>query len=116
MIWGGHSYYWADYTCSEDTSSGGHVIHALCEAGPGPVTHSVLWIGNSYTFRNEVPDLVTRIAAADGINLVTDSHAESSWTWHLHAESQETREKIRSRPWDTVILQVSLFVLNPRSN
>ena len=23
MIWGGHSYYWADYTCSEDTSSGG---------------------------------------------------------------------------------------------
>ena len=36
MVWGGHAYYWADYTCSEDTSAGGHVIHALCEAGPGP--------------------------------------------------------------------------------
>ena len=50
---------------------------------------------------------MNKIAAADGINLVTDSHAESGWTWHLHAESQETLEKIRSRAWDTVILQVS---------
>ena len=50
---------------------------------------------------------MNKIAAADGISLVTDSHAESGWTWHLHAESQETLEKIRSRAWDTVILQVS---------
>ena len=105
MVWGGHGYAWADLGCDQDTSSGGHNILALCELGPGPASHSVLWLGNSYTWRNDVPGLVTALASADGFSLHTESHAESSWTWKLHASSDETLSKIRSRKWDTVVLQ-----------
>jgi len=108
MVWGGHGYYWADLECTNDSTSSGHGIFALCELGPGPdpqLSHSVLWLGNSYTWRNDVPSIVERLAAADGINLDWDSHAQSSWTWKLHATSQETLDKIRSKQWDTVILQ-----------
>ena len=107
MIWGGHQHYWADYNCKYDTSSSGGQIHALCEAGQGGDAHlhSVLWLGNSYTFRNDVPHLVSQLAAADGRSLIYDVHAESSWTWKLHSQSAETLAKIQSRRWDSVVLQ-----------
>ena len=107
MIWGGHQYYWADFNCKYDTSTSGGQIHALCEAGPGGDNpqHSVLWLGNSYTFRNNVPQLTSQLAAADGRSLIYDVHAESSWTWKLHSKSEETLAKIQSRQWDSVVLQ-----------
>ena len=74
-----------------DSTASGHLIHGLCEIGPGPdpqLTRSVLWIGNSFTFRNDVPGIVAQLAAADGINVEYDSHAESAWTWEKHSTSQ----------------------------
>ena len=65
----------------------------------------MLWLGNSYTFRNDVPHLVSQLAAADGRSLIYDVHAESSWTWELHSSSAETLAKIQSRQWDSVVLQ-----------
>ena len=53
-------YYWADLECTNDSTSSGHGIFALCELGPGPdpqLSHSVLWLGNSYTWRNDVPSI-----------------------------------------------------------
>ena len=107
MVWANHQYYWADYNCKYDTSSSGGDILALCEVGPGtePQQLSVLWLGNSYTFRNDVPSLVSQLAAADGLSLLHDVHAESSWSWELHSSSAETLAKIRSRQWDVVVLQ-----------
>ena len=107
MIWANHQFYWADYNCKYDTSGSGGQILALCEAGPVTDSHhlSVLWLGNSYTFRNDVPALVTQLAAADGLTVLHDVHAESSWSWELHSSSAETLAKIRARQWDVVVLQ-----------
>ena len=106
--WGDHQHQWADYLCDQAVSSGGHDILALCESGEGSQPEqglSVLWLGNSYTFVNDVPLLVSQLAAADGRSLEYDSHAESSWTWKLHASSEETLSKISQRKWDVVVLQ-----------
>jgi len=105
--WGDHKHKWADYACDEAVSSAGHNIFALCESEEesDPEPMSVLWLGNSYTFRNDVPLLVSQLAVADGRPLVYDSHAESSWTWKLHASSEETLSKINQQKWDVVILQ-----------
>jgi len=65
----------------------------------------VLWIGNSYTFYNDLPTMVAEVAAADGVEIVYDSHTEGGWTWEKHAHSQETLDKIYSQPWDVVIMQ-----------
>merc|ERR1711892_641963 len=74
--WGGHEYQWADYLCDEAASSGGHDILALCETGGGQEPEpglSVLWLGNSYTFRNDVPLLVSKLASSDGRSLDYDN-------------------------------------------
>ena len=47
----------------------------------------VLWIGNSYTYYNDLPSLVGRLAAADGVELQFDSHTEGGWSWERHANS-----------------------------
>jgi len=65
----------------------------------------VLWIGNSYTYYNDLPKLVGEIANQTGHEYIYDSHLEGGWTWERHAQSQETLDKITSDMWDVVILQ-----------
>jgi len=67
----------------------------------------VLWIGNSYTYVNDVPRTTEALSIADGIprDLHYDQHTEGGWTWELHADSEITLNKIASRAWDVVILQ-----------
>jgi len=65
----------------------------------------VLWIGNSYTYFNDLPTMVAKVAKADGIDLEYDSHTEGGWTWDDHFHSQETLDKINSQQWDVVIMQ-----------
>ena len=67
--------------------------------------YQVLWLGNSYTFYNDLPIMVTRLAAAQGKSILYSNHTESSWSWKSHAESELTMELIRSQPWDVVVLQ-----------
>ena len=105
FIWGGHGYQWADYVCDKAASSGGSEVHALCESGGGGEELNILWLGNSYTYKNDVPQLVSNLASADGIPIHWDSHTEGGWTWEMHASSEETMAKIRERQWDVVILQ-----------
>jgi len=65
----------------------------------------VLWIGNSFTYYNDLPSLVADMAAADGNQYEYDSHLEGGWTWEKHAQSEETLNKISSQKWDVVVLQ-----------
>ena len=105
FYWGGHQHMWADYKCDDAVSSGGHKIFALCEIGETQPPLNVLWLGNSYTFVNDVPGLVSKLAVADSRVIAYDTHAEPSWTWELHASSEETLSKIKSKRWDIVVLQ-----------
>jgi len=66
---------------------------------------SVFFIGNSYTYYNDLPNIVHKLAKADSMHLEIDSHTEGGWSWEKHASSQETLDKLSSQVWDVVVLQ-----------
>ena len=50
----------------------------------------VLWIGNSYTYVNDVPKTTQGLSYNDGIphHIEYDQHTEGGWTWEDHSESK----------------------------
>ena len=74
-------------------------INIFCDT-----TH-VLFIGNSYTYVNDLPGLFTQLSAAGGKNVYTEMSAPGGYTLEGHTTLQETLDKIRSRQWQYVILQ-----------
>jgi len=70
-----------------------------------PSALKVLFIGNSYTYVNDVPKTVELLSTTAGFELIHDQHTEGGWTWEKHAKSQITIDKINSQQWDVVVLQ-----------
>ncbi|MCE1254111.1 MAG: hypothetical protein LWX83_11255 [Anaerolineae bacterium] len=68
-------------------------------------TQNVLFIGNSYTFTNDLPGSLSQLACSAGHKLATDMAAEGGWTLAEHAASDKTLEKIKQKKWDRVVLQ-----------
>jgi hypothetical protein len=69
-----------------------------------PVT-SILFIGNSYTFQNDLPGLLRMLAASGGEALETESVVVGGWTLEQHWEKGEALEALRGKEWDFVVLQ-----------
>ena len=67
--------------------------------------HHVLFIGNSYTQNNRLPDVVAQLAKAAGHALSTRLHATGGNTLARHANNPNTLELINSQHWDAVVLQ-----------
>jgi hypothetical protein len=65
----------------------------------------ILFIGNSYTATNGLPDMFERVARAGGHRVHTEMVAPGGWTLENHTNSRNTIEKIRSEEWDYVVLQ-----------
>lgn len=80
---------------------------ALCgNAAPGTVSSPrILFIGNSYTFANDLPAMVAELAKAGGHQVETGMVAKGGWTLAAHAGSAETLARLQSSRWDYVILQ-----------
>lgn len=68
-------------------------------------TYRVLFIGNSYTTVNNLPQLVQQVAAAAGDTLITDSNAPGGFTFQGHCTDVTTLGKIAQGTWDFVVLQ-----------
>jgi hypothetical protein len=66
---------------------------------------SALFIGNSYTYFNNLPQLVEQLALANGDSLVVDSYAPGGYTFNNHFNDANCLAKIYSKDWDFVILQ-----------
>ena len=66
---------------------------------------SALFIGNSYTYVNNLPQLVQQLALANGDTLEVDSYAPGGYTFNNHFNDANTHTKIYSKNWDFVILQ-----------
>lgn len=66
---------------------------------------SVLFIGNSYTSVNNLPDMIMKIAASKNISVSTDTSIPGGYTWGRHLSDNGTQEKINLGGWDFVILQ-----------
>jgi hypothetical protein len=68
-------------------------------------TTNVLFIGNSYTFVNNLPQTLTDIALSKGDTLMYDISTPGGYTLNLHTTNATTLSKINSQAWDFVVLQ-----------
>jgi hypothetical protein len=67
-------------------------------------TVRVLFVGNSLTFSNDMPEMFAELARSGGYDVKVDMAAQGGWTLSDHASSQLTLNKI-DETWDFVILQ-----------
>ena len=66
---------------------------------------SVLFIGNSYTGVNNLPEMVKLATASAGDELIFDANIPGGTTLQQHSTNAQTLAKINSKPWDYVVLQ-----------
>jgi len=71
----------------------------------GQVKKRVLFIGNSYTYANNLPQLLADVALSKSDSVIYDSSTPGGATFFTHCNSLNTWQKIRSQKWDVVILQ-----------
>jgi hypothetical protein len=66
---------------------------------------NVLFIGNSYTHMNKMPEMFRQMATSKKIKINVKMSAKSSHTFEMHAKRPGLYEDINSGKWDYVILQ-----------
>lgn len=82
------------------------ISDASVDAGPRETWH-VLFIGNSYTFVNDVPGLLSRIAETSpaGPRITTESIVQGGWTLDNHLTDGIAQPRILSKAFTHVVLQ-----------
>ncbi len=65
----------------------------------------ILFIGNSYTFYNQLPGAFQALAESGGHITKTSMIAKGGYTLRRHSENPSVLDKIRRGNWDYVILQ-----------
>lgn len=68
-------------------------------------TKRVLFLGNSYTASNNLPNLVSQMATNTGDILIYDSNTPGGYRFMNHASNTTTQNKINADNWDFVTLQ-----------
>ncbi len=71
----------------------------------GQQTKRVLFLGNSYTYANNMPQLLADIANSTGKMVVFDIHAPGGYYLGQHLTNPTSLAKIASGNWDNVVLQ-----------
>lgn len=66
---------------------------------------SVLFIGNSYTSVNNLPAIISDLAVSKGKEVTYDTQLLGGATLQTHAGNATTYTKIKSKPWDYVVIQ-----------
>jgi hypothetical protein len=65
----------------------------------------ILFIGNSYTHYNNMPDLFEKLAKSKKVKINVVMNAKSNHTFKMHCQRPEMFEAIRSEKWDYVVIQ-----------
>jgi hypothetical protein len=65
----------------------------------------ILFIGNSYTYENDLPCRLAELASAGGHPVETAMEATGGWTLAQHDASPDTLSRLNGDHWDYVILQ-----------
>ncbi|RMA58633.1 T9SS type A sorting domain-containing protein [Ulvibacter antarcticus] len=71
----------------------------------GQETKRVLFIGNSYTYYNNIPYMLSESALSTGDEIIFDKSVPGGSTFEYHASFAATRDKIMQGDWDYVVLQ-----------
>ncbi|MFA6262103.1 MAG: T9SS type A sorting domain-containing protein [Bacteroidia bacterium] len=66
---------------------------------------SILFLGNSYTYVNDLPKMVANVASSTGDILLFDSYAMGGATFNALSLNTDSRKKIMLGNWDYVVLQ-----------
>ena len=66
---------------------------------------TALFLGNSYTYVNNLPLLIANLASANGDTLVYDYNTPGGYTLNNHFNDLTSKAKISSASWKYVILQ-----------
>lgn len=65
----------------------------------------VLFIGNSYTYVNDLPNTFAQLAKSGGHKVEVGMSAQGGWTLGDHVQSAETIDLLNSRKWNFIVLQ-----------
>lgn len=65
----------------------------------------VLFLGNSYTYVNNLPNLIAGIALQGGDSLIFDSNCPGGYTFNNHFTDLTSLNKIKAGTWNYVVLQ-----------
>jgi hypothetical protein len=68
-------------------------------------TCRILFLGNSYTYVNNLPQLVHDLAWANGDTVIYDSNTPGGYSLSMHFNDAASVAKIYAQPWDYVVLQ-----------
>ena len=68
-------------------------------------TTRILFIGNSYTFMNDLPGTFTKLVESGGETVKTDISAIGGTTLEKHTKNKTTIDKIKKGKWNFVVLQ-----------
>jgi hypothetical protein len=69
----------------------------------------VLFIGNSFTYGNDLPGIVAAMAEARGHAIQVGASLRGGYTLEKHVTDGKAVEMIRGRKWDVVVLQEQSF-------
>jgi uncharacterized protein DUF4886 len=76
-----------------------------CRAAQDTSCTRVLFIGNSYTFVNDLPNTFAKLARAGGHKVEVGMSAQGGWTLSDHVGSTETFSILNAAKWSFVVLQ-----------
>jgi hypothetical protein len=65
----------------------------------------VLFLGNSYTYVNDLPKTIADMALSTNDTLIYDSNCPGGYTLQGHATNATSLNKIKQGNWDYVVLQ-----------
>ena len=65
----------------------------------------ILFVGNSFTETNNLPDVFARLAKSGGHQVDAQMMAKGGWSLEQHAASVQSVSSIQSQQWDVVVLQ-----------
>ena len=77
----------------------------LCFKANSQETKRVLFLGNSYTGVNNLPQMVANVAQSMGDSLIFDSNTPGGYTLQGHSTNAVSQAKIAQGGWDYVVLQ-----------
>ena len=65
----------------------------------------ILWLGNSYTYVNDLPTMFHDLALSGGDTVIFDSYTIGGYTLKQQAQDTNAQNKIKARQWDYVVIQ-----------
>ena len=71
----------------------------------GQIRKEVLFVGNSYTYVNDLPNLIKQIALSFGDTLIHESSTPGGSSFNAHSTNTQTLNKINQQQWDYIVLQ-----------